>query len=126
MVNSQDIVKDILLKMLYDSSKTLNENIQHINEQSMGGAPMTPFGPLIPYVDKVENDNLIAWRKSYPKQCKYPQKAKMPPPQGNLSSEESMILGYCMYEVPSKTNPGQINLMWIPAALKLLFGILVK
>ena len=56
MVNSQDIVKDILLKMLYDSSKTLNENIQHINEQSMGGAPMTPFGPLIPYVDKVEND----------------------------------------------------------------------
>ena len=121
MVNSQDIVKDILLKMLYDSSKTLNENIQHINEQSMGGAPMTPFFPLIPYVDKVENDNLIAWRKSYPKQCKYPQKAKMPPPQGNLSSEESMILGYCMYEVPSKTNPGQINLMWIPAASEITF-----
>jgi len=34
MVNKEQILKDILLKMNYDSSKTLNENIQEINIQS--------------------------------------------------------------------------------------------
>lgn len=34
MVNKQDILKNVLFKMNYDSSKTLNENIK---EQSMGG-----------------------------------------------------------------------------------------
>lgn len=38
MVNKEDILKDILFKMNYDSSKTLNENIE---EQLMGGI-MTP------------------------------------------------------------------------------------
>ena len=34
MVDNEQILKDILLKMNYDSSKTLNENIQEINIQS--------------------------------------------------------------------------------------------
>ena len=41
MVRNEDILKDILLKMNYDSSKTLNENI----EEQMGEKPwMTPRG----------------------------------------------------------------------------------
>jgi len=41
MVNNEDILKDILLKMSYDPSKSLNENI----EEQMGEKPwMTPRG----------------------------------------------------------------------------------
>jgi len=41
MVRNEDILKDILLKMSYDTSKTLNENI----EEQMGEKPwMTPRG----------------------------------------------------------------------------------
>jgi len=41
MVNNEDILKDILLKMNYDPSKSLNENI----EEQMGEKPwMTPRG----------------------------------------------------------------------------------
>ena len=71
--NSQEILKDILLRMKYDSSKTLSENKEIILEQ--GGYYYTPSGQLVGYPG-TNNSNIPA-TKIYPNitNNKYPQQA---------------------------------------------------
>ena len=71
--NPQDILNEILLRMRYDSSKTLSENKEIILEQ--GGSYYTPSGKLIGYPG-VNNVNIPA-SDVYPeiKNNQYPQTA---------------------------------------------------
>jgi hypothetical protein len=71
--NPQDILNEILLRMRYDSSKTLSENKEIILEQ--GGSYYTPSGQLVGYPG-TNNSNIPA-TKIYPNitNNKYPQQA---------------------------------------------------
>jgi len=71
--NPQDILNEILLRMRYDSSKTLSENKEIILEQ--GGYYYTPAGQLVGYPG-TNNSNIPA-KQIYPNitNNKYPQRA---------------------------------------------------
>ena len=118
MVRNEDILKDILLKMKYDSSKTLNENIQ---EQGLMQNGALMGSTTAPSDSEKEMDELIRWRNEYPNQCSHKDKALMPEPVGNLSVKESMIKGYCLYKVPAIEPRGGISALWIPAASDMYF-----
>jgi hypothetical protein len=118
MVRNEDILKDILLKMRYDSSKTLNENIQEQGLMQNGALMGTTTAPSDS--DK-EMDELIRWRNEYPNQCSHKNKALMPQPVGNLSVKESMIKGFCLYPVPASEPRGGTSGLWIPAASDMYF-----
>lgn len=109
MVRNEDILNDILLKMKYDPSKTLSEQL---GGSSLGDLSSLPKSSNSSY--KKPEDELIAWRKNYPNQCKHKDKALMPEPVGNLSQRESLIKGYCLYSAP---NGG----VWVPAASDVSF-----
>jgi hypothetical protein len=112
MVRNEDILKDILLKMNYDPSKTLSE--QGVRGTYAGGISE-------PSDSQKEMDELIRWRNEYPNQCSHKDKALMPQPVGNLSVKESMIKGYCLYKVPASEPRGGISTLWIPAASDVYF-----
>lgn len=71
--NPQDILNEILLRMRYDSSKTLSENKEIILEQ--GGYYYTPAGQLVGYPGT--NNSNISAKEIYPNitNNKYPQTA---------------------------------------------------
>ena len=81
--NPQDILKDILLRMRYDSSKTLSENKEIILEQ--GGYYYTPAGQLV-RLPGTNNSNIPA-KQIYPNitNNEYPQKADSNKMQGALA-----------------------------------------
>ena len=81
--NPQDILNEILLRMRYDSSKTLSENKEIILEQ--GGYYYTPAGQLVGYPG-TNNSNIPA-KQIYPKitNNKYPQRADSNKMQGALA-----------------------------------------
>ena len=112
MVRNEQILKDILLKMNYDTSKTLNENsilleqpesvtdrrlgIKGNNEKAYATAPS-------------KSDY---WRAG----CKYPNKAIQPPSIDGIDGSDTMILGFCSYPLSSNQNPGQIVSVFVPNA----------
>jgi len=110
MSNKEELLKDILLKMRYDSSKTLYENIQ---EQGMMQNGLLT-GTIASSPQPKKKDELIEWRDNYPNQCKYKDKALMPKPVGNLSVKESLIKGYCLYPSPNGS-------LWVPASSEVDF-----
>lgn len=97
MVRNEDILKDILLKMNYDPSKTLNENKTLLNEQSL---PLDYY-----YYDKFGNlktlPNLVSnyptgstpAKKVYPNitdGLKYPKQRLPGAPQLNIPAPQSL------------------------------------
>jgi hypothetical protein len=81
--NPQDILNEILLRMRYDSSKTLSENKEIILEQ--GGYYYTPAGQLVG-LPGTNNSNIPA-KQIYPNitNNEYPQKADSNKMQGALA-----------------------------------------
>lgn len=58
---STDILNEILLKMIYDSSKTLNENVELLSEQG-GGPYYNMYGDLV----YTSTGNVVDAKKVYP------------------------------------------------------------
>ena len=109
MVRNEDILKDILLKMNYDSSKTLYENIQ---EQGMmqNGSLIGTIPPQEPQISALKQ-----WQENYPNQCKYPSKASFPQEPKALAKRERLIQGFCYYTGQiSSTNQQAVAGIWIP------------
>lgn len=104
MVRNEDILKNILLKMNYDSSKTLTEQ----------------DNPRLDKVGSMVDNNRPSPSESnlkyYQVGCKYPNKAQQPPSLDGVSGEDAMIHGYCFYPASSNKNPGQVVGVWVPAA----------
>ena len=73
--NPQDILNEILLRMRYDSSKTLSENKEIILEQ--GGYYYTPAGQLVRPTAKLPNPDDFPAKQIYPNitDNKYPLQA---------------------------------------------------
>ena len=97
--NPQDILKDILLRMRYDSSKTLSENKEIILEQ--GGYYYTPAGQLV-RLPGTNNSNIPA-KQIYPNitNNEYPQRADSNKMQGALAGRN---IGRIVSQMP-KTTP---------------------
>lgn len=109
MVRNEQILKDILLKMNYDTSKTLNENSilleqpESVTDRRLG----------------INGDNATAPSSSgdyWTVGCKYPNKAIQPPSVNGLEGQDAMIQGYCSYPLSSNQNPGQIVSVFVPNA----------
>ena len=116
----EQVLRDILLKMNYDSSKTLNENI---TEQ--GGVDIKQDLYLKNKEPRKEPDT----SKDYPNYCRYPDKAVNP---NEIKDDESsigatvdgkdlLIPGYCFYPVSSNETPGKKLGMWIPSTTEINF-----
>ena len=101
--NPQDILKDILLRMRYDSSKTLSENKEIILEQ--GGYYYTPAGQLV-RLPGTNNSNIPA-KQIYPNitNNEYPQKADSNKMQGALAGRN---IGKIVSQMP-KTTPKPVQ-----------------
>ena len=102
MVNNEDILNDILLKMNYDTSKTLSE--QDGPKFDRVGAPKT--------YSSASSSSTDYWKVG----CKYPDKAQKPPSIDGISGQDVMINGYCYYLASSNKNAGQIVGVWVPNA----------
>jgi len=110
MVRNEQILKDILLKMNYDVSKTLSEQD---NPRLDGiGRPnySTPVKP-----------KSLNWSDKYPKECKYQDKVVQHPNIQGYSSKESLIEGFCFYPFSSTKSPGQISGKWVPSNSEVRF-----
>ena len=83
--NPQDILNEILLRMRYDSSKTLSENKEIILEQ--GGYYYTPAGQLVRPTAKLPNPDDFPAKQIYPNitDNKYPLQADSNKMQGALA-----------------------------------------
>ncbi len=101
MVNNEDILNDILLKMNYDTSKTLSE--QDGPKFDRVGAPKT--------YSSASSSSTDYWKVG----CKYPDKALQPPPIDGVDGPDAMIQGYCFYPASSNKNSGQVVGVWVPA-----------
>ena len=101
--NPQDILNEILLRMRYDSSKTLSENKEIILEQ--GGYYYTPAGQLVGYPG-TNNSNIPA-KQIYPNitNNEYPQKADSNKMQGALAGRN---IGKIVSQMP-KTTPKPVQ-----------------
>jgi hypothetical protein len=102
MVNNEDILKDILLKMNYNPSKTLSE--QDGPKFDRVGAPKSS--------SSASSSSTDYWKVG----CKYPDKALQPPSIDGVDGPDAMIQGYCFYPVSSNKNSGQVVGVWVPAA----------
>jgi len=102
MVNNEDILKDILLKMKYDPSKTLSE--QDGPKFDRVGAPKSS--------PSASSSSTDYWKVG----CKYPDKALQPPSIDGVDGPDAMIQGYCFYPASSNKNSGQVVGVWVPAA----------
>ena len=102
MVNNEDILKDILLKMNYNPSKTLSE--QDGPKFDRVGAPKT--------YSSASSSSTDYWKVG----CKYPDKALQPPPIDGVDGPDAMIQGYCFYPASSNKNSGQVVGVWVPNA----------
>ena len=102
MVRSEDILKDILLKMNYDTSKTLREQ-DNPRLDRIGTPNSSPSAP---------SSSTDYWRVG----CKYPNKALQPPSVNSLEGSDAMIQGYCSYPLSSNKNPGQLVSVFVPNA----------
>ena len=102
MVRSEEILKDILLKMNYDTSKTLSE--QDGPKFDRVGAPKSSPSSTSSSTDY--------WKVG----CKYPNKAQKPPSINGVDGPDAMIQGFCFYPASSNKNPGQVVGVWVPNA----------
>jgi hypothetical protein len=102
MVNNEDILKDILLKMNYNPSKTLSE--QDGPKFDRVGAPKSS--------PSASSSSTDYWKVG----CKYPDKALQPPSIDGVEGPDAMIQGYCFYPASSNKNSGQVVGVWVPAA----------
>ena len=120
MVRNEDILKDILLKMNYDPSKTLNENSsileqpESVTDRRLG--------------IKSKNDKTYATAPSsgpdyWTVGCRYPEKALEPPEIEGMSIEgkDLMIAGFCYYPVAAQSPKGGTAGMWVPAQAEILW-----
>jgi len=116
----EQVLRDILLKMSYDLSKTLNENI---TEQGLDG----PNGNINPS----DNTRLVYdidpnadMSNVYPNYCKYPKMVINPKDidgQSGLIDDPKTGIRYCFYPVPSTTGDGSVLGLHIPSDAPLLF-----
>lgn len=102
MVRSEEILKDILLKMNYDTSKTLSEQ---------DGARLDRIGEP-EFSPSASSSSTDYWKVG----CKYPNKAQKPPSIDGVSGPDAMIPGFCFYLASSNENPGQVVGVWVPNA----------
>ncbi len=108
MVRSEEILKDILLKMNYDSSKTLNENSiileqpESVIDRRLGIKSKNATAP---------SSGPDYWRVG----CKYPDKAMQPPSIDGVDGPDAMIRGFCFYPTTSNSVKGGTSGRWIPA-----------
>jgi len=102
MVRSEEILKDILLKMNYDTSKTLSEQ----------------DGPKLDQIGKPKSSSSAPSSSSdyWKVGCKYPNKAQKPPSIDGVDGPDAMIQGFCAYPVSSNKNSGQVLVMFVPSA----------
>jgi hypothetical protein len=84
----KESLESILLKMKYDSKKTLTENKQSITEQMGGVWAGTPGAPANPPTEAPEEYN----PEEYPNYCKYPNMA-VKVDEGEATGYQ----GYCRY-----------------------------
>ena len=119
MVIDKNILKDIILKMNYDTSKTLSENTLYLNEQSMGGV----MSPTLVSSDLGSSQKPSSNPNKYPNYCKYPNKAIFPSPipGSPLKGNELLIKGFCYYPAPSNTQRGGTAGIWIPQESEITF-----
>ena len=102
MVRSEEILKDILLKMSYDTSKTLSEQ----DGPKLDGIGKPKSSP------SASSSSTDYWKVG----CKYPNKAQKPPSIDGVDGPDAMIPGFCFYLASSNENPGQVVGVWVPNA----------
>ena len=108
MVRNEQILKDILLKMNYDPSKTLSEQLQ----SSLGDISGL-HGPVSPPTEPTEEE--IA--NTYPNYCRYSDMAHEPPKvDGNsgLINDLENGIRYCYYYSPSTKKVGSVEGLHVP------------
>ena len=105
MVRSEQILKDILLKMNYDSSKTLNENLSEQYDVEWGPSD---FKQGLGANNKIKPNY---WQEG----CKYPEMAMRPPSIDGVDGPDAMIRGFCYYPTSSNSVKGGTSGRWIPA-----------
>jgi hypothetical protein len=99
-------LESILLKMKYDSKKTLSENKAAVEEQiNIGFNPALTMRPYVPDLTPPEFDPT-----EYPNYCKYPDMAV------DVDETEALgFQGYCRYARPEqKVNKSDKVGIWIP------------
>jgi hypothetical protein len=102
----QESLESILLKMKYDSKKTLTENKQSITEQMGGVWAGTPGAPANPPTEAPEEYN----PEEYPNYCKYPNMA-VKVDEGEATGYQ----GYCRYARPEQNVSSSEKVgIWIP------------
>lgn len=116
MVRNEQILKDILMKMNYDPSKTLDEQL---NQSALGDiSGMSTVSP--PTLAQIEIDKA----NTYPNYCKYPDMAHEPPKvDGNSGLINNLETGerYCYYYAPSTTTLDSVSGLHVPADTYLEF-----
>lgn len=106
----------VRLLMFYDNKKSLLENKMLINEQSVVGAPN--YGTMDQKKDVLsKNDN------SYPKYCRYPERAIIPGKnEVGVSGIEAIPEGYCCYPSPLPlSEKGGTTTIFIPYDAEVTF-----
>lgn len=113
MVRSEQILKDILLKMNYDTSKTLNENSIILEQpESFTDRRLGIKGDNERTYATAPSSSSDYWTVG----CKYPDKAIQPPSVNGLDGPDAMIQGFCFYPASSNKNSGQVVGVWVPNA----------
>jgi|LakMenE01Jun11ns_1017448.scaffolds.fasta_scaffold9958031_15 hypothetical protein len=96
-ISPKDSLKSILLRMNYDSKKTLAENLKFLSEQAGGAWAGTPGAPT-PFMTNDVNDV----KKVYPQDCAFPDKAVLPGTNKyGLKGLDAIPKNFCAYQRPS-------------------------
>ncbi len=98
-ITPKDCLESILLRMNYNSKKTLLENLKFLNEQAGGAWAGTPGAP-VPFMS--DKSYVGEVKKVYPQYCAFPDKAVLPKiNKYGLKGLDAIPKNFCAYQRPS-------------------------